>query len=179
MQDFSTINGSIVSNLSEVHVFKGNSYSIPRDPITLSEDDWGVKSPPKRRLCRFHETILSFGEPGSPKGMEFLILWIGVPDSTNLEWLSRWFVSFCILAVWDSLPYRDNMKDFPNQFSVKSWSTRYGDTLLLWLQIFLLNNTSLLFAWWLPKVSSQHPNWFPAMAEGTERFNQFLKWGPN
>ncbi len=38
---------------------------IPRDPITLSEDNWGVQSPPKRKVFRFHETILSFGEPGS------------------------------------------------------------------------------------------------------------------
>ena len=30
----------------------------PRDPITLSEDDWGVQSPPKRKVFRFHETIL-------------------------------------------------------------------------------------------------------------------------
>ena len=34
-------------------------YEIPRDPITLSNDDWGVKSPPKRKVFWFHETILS------------------------------------------------------------------------------------------------------------------------
>ena len=28
------------------------------------DDDWGVQSP-KRKVLRFHETILSFGEPGS------------------------------------------------------------------------------------------------------------------
>ena len=26
----------------------------PRDPITLSDDDWGVHSPPKRKVFRFH-----------------------------------------------------------------------------------------------------------------------------
>ena len=31
---------------------------FPRDPITLSDDDWGVQSPPKRKVFRFHETIL-------------------------------------------------------------------------------------------------------------------------
>ena len=39
--------------------------SFPRHPMTLSEDDWGVQSRPKRKVFRFHETILSFGEPGS------------------------------------------------------------------------------------------------------------------
>ena len=29
-------------------------YNLPRDPITLSEDDWGVQSPPKRKVFRFH-----------------------------------------------------------------------------------------------------------------------------
>ena len=38
---------------------------FPWDPITLLEDDWGVQSPPKSQEFRFHETILSFGEPGS------------------------------------------------------------------------------------------------------------------
>ena len=33
-----------------------------RDPITLPEDDWGVQSPGKRIVFRFHETILSFGD---------------------------------------------------------------------------------------------------------------------
>ena len=29
--------------------------TIPRDPMTtLSEDDWGVQSPPKRKVFRFH-----------------------------------------------------------------------------------------------------------------------------
>ena len=28
---------------------------LPRDPITLSEDDWGVQSPPKRKVFRFHD----------------------------------------------------------------------------------------------------------------------------
>ena len=27
---------------------------IPRDPITLSVDDWGVQSPSKRKVFRFH-----------------------------------------------------------------------------------------------------------------------------
>ncbi len=27
---------------------------FPRDPITLSKDDWGVQSPPKRKVFRFH-----------------------------------------------------------------------------------------------------------------------------
>ena len=31
----------------------------------MSDDDWGVQSPPKRKVFRFHETILRFGEPGS------------------------------------------------------------------------------------------------------------------
>ena len=44
---------------------KNKNPSTPRDPITLSEDDWGVQSPPKRKVFRFHETILRFGEPGS------------------------------------------------------------------------------------------------------------------
>ena len=35
--------------------------------LTLSDDDWGVESPPKRKVFGFHETILSFGEPGSLK----------------------------------------------------------------------------------------------------------------
>ncbi len=38
--------------------------AFPEGSITLSEDDWGVQSPPKRKVFRFHETILSFGEPG-------------------------------------------------------------------------------------------------------------------
>ena len=38
---------------------------FPRDPITLSKDDWGIQSPPKSEVFRFHETILRFGEPGS------------------------------------------------------------------------------------------------------------------
>ena len=29
----------------------------PRDPITLSEDDWGVQSPPKRKVFRLGCTI--------------------------------------------------------------------------------------------------------------------------
>ncbi len=28
--------------------------TFPRDPITLSEDEWGVESPPKRIVFRFH-----------------------------------------------------------------------------------------------------------------------------
>ena len=28
--------------------------TVPRDPITLSDDDWGVQSPPKRKVFRFH-----------------------------------------------------------------------------------------------------------------------------
>ena len=39
--------------------------SIPRDPITLSEDDWGVQSPPKRKVFFCSIPIISFGEPGS------------------------------------------------------------------------------------------------------------------
>ncbi len=39
------------------------------DPFTtydiIFSDDWGVQSPPKHIVFRFHETILSFGEPGS------------------------------------------------------------------------------------------------------------------
>ena len=27
---------------------------IPWDPITMSEDDWGVQPPPKRNVFRFH-----------------------------------------------------------------------------------------------------------------------------
>ena len=34
------------------------------DLITLSDDDWGVQSPPKR-IGSNSITILSFGEPGS------------------------------------------------------------------------------------------------------------------
>ena len=37
----------------------------PMDPINLSEYDWGVQSSPKRKVLRFHDTILRFGEPGS------------------------------------------------------------------------------------------------------------------
>ena len=37
---------------------------VPRHPVIFS-DDWDVQSPPKCIVCRFHETILSFGEPGS------------------------------------------------------------------------------------------------------------------
>ena len=39
--------------------------SSPRHPVILSADDWGVQSPPKRIVFRFHETILRFDEPGS------------------------------------------------------------------------------------------------------------------
>ena len=28
--------------------------TFPRDPITLSDDDWGLQSPPKRKVFRFH-----------------------------------------------------------------------------------------------------------------------------
>ena len=38
-----------------------------------SEDDWGVQSPPQRKVFRFHETILSFGEPGSLGKVRFEI----------------------------------------------------------------------------------------------------------
>ena len=31
---------------------------IPRNPVIFSDDDWGVQSPPKRIVFRFHETIL-------------------------------------------------------------------------------------------------------------------------
>ena len=37
---------------------------FPRHPPSYCHD-WGVRSPPKRIVFRFHETILSFGEPGS------------------------------------------------------------------------------------------------------------------
>ena len=29
-------------------------YPFPKDPITFSDDDWGVYSPPKRKVFRFH-----------------------------------------------------------------------------------------------------------------------------
>ena len=38
------------------------NFTYPRDPITLSDDDWGVQSAPQRKVLRFHETILSFGD---------------------------------------------------------------------------------------------------------------------
>ena len=34
--------------------FVQNVQTSPRDPITLSEDDWGVQSPPKRIVFWFH-----------------------------------------------------------------------------------------------------------------------------
>ena len=33
---------------------KGGVILLPTNPITLSEDDWGVQSPPKRKVFRFH-----------------------------------------------------------------------------------------------------------------------------
>ena len=30
------------------------TYLYPRNPVILSEDDWGVQSPPKRKVFRFH-----------------------------------------------------------------------------------------------------------------------------
>ena len=33
-----------------------------RDPITLSEDDWGAQSPPKRKVFRFHKAIGCLGK---------------------------------------------------------------------------------------------------------------------
>ena len=38
---------------------------FPRHPVIFSDDDWGVQSASQRIVFRFHETILSFGEPGS------------------------------------------------------------------------------------------------------------------
>ena len=41
----------------------------PRDPITLSDDDWGVQSPPKRKLFRFHyhsQKVITSRDPGDP-----------------------------------------------------------------------------------------------------------------
>ena len=32
----------------------GITHICPRDPITMSEDDWGVQSSPKRTVFRFH-----------------------------------------------------------------------------------------------------------------------------
>ena len=42
-----------------------NPYVIPMDPLTLSSDDelsGCISSPPKRKVFRFHETMLSFGD---------------------------------------------------------------------------------------------------------------------
>ena len=52
----------------------------------LSENDWGVqKSPPKRIVyCFFHETILSFGEPGSHPG--YADLRIFRKKGNGMEW---------------------------------------------------------------------------------------------
>ena len=36
------------------------------NPITLSKDDWGLQSPPKRKVFRFHETVLRLGD-GIPR----------------------------------------------------------------------------------------------------------------
>ena len=33
-----------------------------KDPITLSEDDWGVQPPPKRKVFRFHKVIGCLGK---------------------------------------------------------------------------------------------------------------------
>ena len=46
--------GACQSALSTLFLFWGLFFSNPRDPITLSEDDWGVQSPPKRKVFRFH-----------------------------------------------------------------------------------------------------------------------------
>ena len=45
---------------------------FPRHPIILSDDDWGVQSPPKPIVFRFHETILSFGEPSFPRDSQWI-----------------------------------------------------------------------------------------------------------
>ena len=68
--------------------FQGFFY--PRDPITLSDDDWGVQSPPKRKVFRFYETILSFGEPGS-LGLVFQIpaqkvIWVAFGGANSLKY---------------------------------------------------------------------------------------------
>ena len=44
--------------LSESTMDFSMQITIPRYPITLSEDDWGVQSPP-RRIFRFHFTPFS------------------------------------------------------------------------------------------------------------------------
>ena len=36
------------------HALELTNCCFPKDPITLSEDDWGVQSPPKRIVFRFH-----------------------------------------------------------------------------------------------------------------------------
>ena len=53
-----------VANGHGVFLFLSDS---PRDPGSPNVRGWerGVQSPPKRKMFRFHETILRFGEPGS------------------------------------------------------------------------------------------------------------------
>ncbi len=47
-----------------------DSLCYPRDPITLSDDDWGVQSPPKRKVSRFHYHS-QFRFHQDPLGLEF------------------------------------------------------------------------------------------------------------
>ena len=47
-------------------------YLFPKDPIILSNDDWGVQLPAQQGKFRFHAPILSFGEPGSLGIDEFI-----------------------------------------------------------------------------------------------------------
>ena len=44
--------------ITNIHIY------VPMHPVIFS-DNRDVQSPPKCIVCRFHETILSFGEPGS------------------------------------------------------------------------------------------------------------------
>jgi len=45
--------------------FGGSIVYSPRHPVILSENDWGVQLSPKPIVLRFHDTIRSFGVPGS------------------------------------------------------------------------------------------------------------------
>ena len=57
-------------------------FPFPTDPIPLSEDDEAVvQSVPLAEVFRFHETILSFGEPGFVGFLSFGTLFF-FPTST-------------------------------------------------------------------------------------------------